>query len=121
MQWVRRLFNIPEQVIRIQIDGDPSTDVTYDSLMAMAGIFRTIPHLQASFLADFRDTMDTLEKLPGSAHEDRIRLAQKACDLWRALSIPHHSIAAANALLDAQRGEREQKLTKGPSGPATVM
>jgi hypothetical protein len=121
MQWVRQLFNIPEQVIRVQVDSEPAGDVTIDSLMAMAGIFRTIPHLQASFMADFRDTMDALEKLPGAAHEDRIRLAQKACDLWRNLSIPHYSVLAANALMDAQRQEQEEKPKQGPFGPRTVM
>jgi hypothetical protein len=121
MRWVRRFFKIPEQVIRVQVDSDPSGDVTIDSLLAMAGLFRTIPHLQASFMADFRDTMEALEKLPGNAHEDRIRLAQKACDLWRNLSIPHYSVLAANALMDAQRQEQTEKPNQGPVGPRTVM
>jgi hypothetical protein len=121
MQWVRRLFNIPEQVIRVQVDSEPVGDVTIDTLLSMAGIFRTIPHLQASFMADFRDTMEALEKLPGNAHEDRIRLAQKACDLWRNLSIPHYSVLAANALMDAQRQEQTEKPNQGPVGPRTVM
>lgn len=120
MQWVRRLFHIPVSVVRIQVDGDPAGDTTIESLTALAGIFRNAPHLQASFMADFRDTMDVLEKLPGDAHFDRIRLAQKACDLWRCLSIPQNAIHAANALMDAQRAEREPKSTQA-TGPKNVM
>lgn len=123
MQWVKRLFKVPEHVIKIQVDGESNSDTTIDSLMAMAGIFKTIPHLQSSLMADFRDTMDVLEKLPGNAHEDRIRVAQKACDLWRTLSIPHYSLMAANAMLASMNEEQNPKENhkQGPTGPSNVM
>lgn len=125
MQWLKalilRFFDIPEHIIKVQVDGEPAGEPTFDSLMAMAGMFRTVPGLQESWMADFRDTMLTLEKLPGEAHFDRVRLVQKACDLWRMLSIPRTCILAANAFRDAQRAEREDKEPTQAHGPQTVM
>lgn len=120
MRWLRRFFRIPVQTIRLVIDGEPMRDVTVDSLTAMAAVFRNTPGLQASLMADFCDTMTAMEGLAGTAHEDRIRLVQKACDLWRFLRIPHHAISQANALIESQRQERTET-TKAPQGAQTVM
>ena len=118
MRWLKRA----PQTIRIQIDGEPAGEPTFDSLMAMAGMFRTIPGLQESWMADFRDTMEALEKLPGDAHYDRIRIAQKACDLWRSLSIPRACVLAANSFREAQRAERAAaEQPPKAQGPQTVM
>lgn len=126
MQWLKTLLmrwlDIPKtvSVIRIKVDAEGDGDMTIESLTAMAGVFRNTPHLQASFMADFRDTMTALEKLPGDAQFERLRLAQKACDLWRCLSIPLNAVHAANALLEAQKAERKQE-PEGPTGTRNVM
>lgn len=120
MRWLRRFFRIPEQTIRLVIDGEPMGDVTVDSLTALAAVFRNTPGLQASLMADFCDTMTNMEGLAGTAHEERIRLAQKACDLWRFLRIPHSATSQANALIEAQRQERAET-HKAPEGARTVM
>ena len=111
----------PAPVFVVQVDGDPVAEVTIDSLMAMAAVFRNTPGLQQAWMAQFCDTMDVLEKLPADANGERIRLAERACGLWRALRIPHVAVAQANTLKDAQRAERGPDSPKAPPGLTAAM
>jgi hypothetical protein len=112
---------LPEQVIRVKVDGAPAGDVnSVDYWMAMAGAFANAPGLEQSLTEDFKDTMDGLEKLPADAHGERIRLAQKACDLWRFLNIPRAAVAQADRLIGQQRAERTES-PKAPPGLKAEM
>ena len=120
MRWLKRFFHVPE--FRLRVDGEPVGEYTADVLMGMAGIFTNTPGLQQAWTSQFNDTMDALEKLPADSHGERIRLAERACGMWRALRIPQASIAQANALIEAQRIERTQyEKTQVPQGQQNVM
>lgn len=131
MQWlntwlrplVMRWLNIPVTVEhrRFVFKGEPIEQFTQEHYEAWATIWQTVPGLYDVWYQALGEAIDKMSTLPAidANHGERIRLCQRAVDLWANLQIATKSAKDLNAL-HAQR-QREQETGRINSASQQVM
>lgn len=97
-----RVFRVPVRVTvqRMEVGPERLPD-TAERLRIMAGVFHVVPGLREQWMDGLDDVITSMAKTPATEafHGERIRLCQRAVDLWQCLRLPQEAAKKYNEMM----------------------
>lgn len=122
--WIRSLLiqwlDIPVsiEVKRFVYKGEPVEEFTLKHYEAWATLWQTAPGLWDSWYLALGEVIEKMEKLPATKEHngERIRLCQRAVDIWQNLHVPNKAAQHLNEYHDRQQKQQKQRMADDMGG-----